>query len=326
MPVLGVIGTMVWDRIHARDGRATVVQEWGGITYALAAAAAARPEGWTVIPIIKIGRDLQEEAYRFLRRHPGFELESGLRVVAAPNNRVELRYHDSERRFERMSGGVPPWTFEELAPVLSKLDALYINFISGFEFGLEVAQRVRAAFPGPIYADLHSLFLGIDESGLRIPQPLDHWREWLRCFDIVQVNEEELEILAQPWGDPWRFAAEAVGHELKLLIVTMGTRGAAYVVSPDYGDGPLSWRRDVVTAPLAAGATAKSAKFPPPLGVLAGDPTGCGDVWGATCFSAMLAGYSLDASVQRALEAAGRNVRYRGATGLYDHLLGRIPT
>jgi hypothetical protein len=38
---LGVVGTLVWDRIHARDGRAAPVEEWGGIAYALAAASAS---------------------------------------------------------------------------------------------------------------------------------------------------------------------------------------------------------------------------------------------------------------------------------------------
>ena len=36
---LGVIGTLVWDRILDRDGRSEPVEEWGGIGYALAALA-----------------------------------------------------------------------------------------------------------------------------------------------------------------------------------------------------------------------------------------------------------------------------------------------
>ena len=67
------------------------------------------------------------------------------------------------------------------------------------------------------------------------------------------------------------------------------------------------------------------AKFPPPSGEIEGDPTGCGDVWGATCFCALLAGQSLEDAAHSALEAATRNVRYHGATGLFDHLRGRLP-
>lgn len=329
MPRLGVIGTMVWDRIYARDGRAAPVEEWGGITYALAALAAARPDGWTVVPIIKVGQDLEEQARRFLRSLPGFDLERGIRIVSEPNNRVELRYQDRERRSERLTGGVPPWGFDELAPVLDGLDALYINFISGFELDLETATRVRLAFRGPIYADLHSLLLSVDPAGYRVPQPLDAWREWLRCFDIAQVNETELGWLAHAWGDPWRFAAEVVGEELKLLLVTLGDRGAAYVSSPAFRPQPLSWYDDAGLAsrrPLAVPGAVRSEHIAQVDGARDGDPTGCGDVWGATCFAGLLAGLPLRDAILAANAAAARNVEHRGATGLHLFLQGRIAT
>jgi len=323
---LGLLGTMVWDRIHARDGREGPVEEWGGVSYALAGAAAARPEGWNIVPVLKIGADLQESAFRFLRALPGLDVGPGIRVVGEPNNRVELRYQDRERRCERMSGGVPPWQFEEISPILDSIDALYINFISGFELGLETARRIRATFAGPIYADLHSLFLGIDPGGWRMLQPLVAWRDWLDCFDIAQVNEQEMEMLAAQWGDPWHFAADVVGPRLRMLVVTLGERGAAYVASEHFGDGPMSWQRNGGPPILAAGATARSEKFPPPSGGLPGDPTGCGDVWGATCFCRLLAGVPLEQAARDAVTAAARNVTFRGATGLYEHLIGRIPT
>jgi sugar/nucleoside kinase (ribokinase family) len=327
MARLGVIGTMVWDRIFARDGRTEPIEEWGGISYALAAASAALPEAWELVPIIKIGRDLEEPATRFLRSLPGLDL-CALRVVPEPNNRVELRYRDRERRFERITGGVPPWTWPELEPIVSGLDALYINFISGFELDLPTATRLRLAFDGPIYADLHSIFLGVDAAGLRTPHPLYAWRDWLRCFDIVQVNEDELALLAHAWGDPWRFAAEVVGEELRILLVTLGSRGAAWVARGSETGHPLHWRRQEVIArrTLVAPAAVTSRHVQPAGGARDGDPTGCGDVWGATCFLRMLGGAPLEAAIVAANAAASRNVEHRGATGLHHHLHGRIAT
>jgi sugar/nucleoside kinase (ribokinase family) len=330
MPRLGVLGTMVWDRIHARDIRVEPVEEWGGIAYALAAAAAARPDGWTVVPIVRVGRDLAEPAHHFFRTLPGLDVQRGVRVVPEPNNRVELRYQDSDRRCERMSGGVSPWSWAELGPIVSDLDALYVNFISGFELDLTTAQTLRLTYGGPIYADLHSIFLGVDASGMRVPQPLLHWREWLRCFDAVQVNEDELSALAVAWGDPWRFAADVVGDELRLLLVTLGPRGAAYVASSAFQPDPRLW--DHRGGALATGrgivgpggvTSELVAAVPGPDG---GDPTGCGDVWGATCFCRLLDGRSLRAAVASANAAAARNVSYRGATGLYYHLRGQLPS
>jgi sugar/nucleoside kinase (ribokinase family) len=322
---LGILGTMVWDLIHSRDGRAEPVEEWGGISYALSAAVAAAPAGTGIVPIIRLGSDLSERALTFLRTLPGLELDRGIRIVDEPNNRVELRYHDSERRFERLTGGVGPWTWAELAPIVADVDALYINFISGFELDLPTAVSLRAHFPGPIYADLHSLMLGVGPGGLRVPRPLAAWREWLRCFDAVQVNEDELATLADAWGDPWLFAADAVGEEPRLLLVTLGQRGAAYVAAPELDADPRSWQRAPVLVPGGAPlGPVRTQRIDPELRPRTGDPTGCGDVWGASFFCALLARHPLDTAMRRANAAAARNVDHRGATGLHHHLQGRI--
>ncbi len=323
---LGVIGTMVWDRIFARDGRAAPVEEWGGISYALAALSAARAEDWELVPLLKLGRDLEPRARAFLAELPGLELGAGVFGVPEANNRVELHYQDRARRCERLTGGVPPWTWEELRPLLAGLDALYLNFISGFEMELETAIRLRMGFAGPIYADLHSLMLGIGPDGMRIPRPLVDWPEWLKCFDILQLNEDELALLAHAWGDPWRFAAEAVGPDLRLLLVTLGERGAAYFASSAFTPDPLEWRRPGLglKRPLAAPGPVRTGRIAPPQVALEGDPTGCGDVWGATMFARLLGGAGLDGAVAAANRAAERNVRHRGATGLHLFLRGKL--
>jgi hypothetical protein len=325
---IGVVGTMVWDRIFARDQRREPIEEWGGISYALAAAQAAAEPDWEIVPIMKIGADLQDRAFAFLRTLPNLRLDRAIQVVPQPNNRVELRYQDKERRCERLTGGVTPWRWEELAPALPALDALYINLISGYEMDLETARKLRIGFPGPIYADLHSLLLGIDASGMRVPRPLQEWREWIQCFDIVQVNEDELSLLAYFWGDPWRFAAEAVGDELRLLVITLGSRGAAYVASPAYTDQPLQWRRPGLHLhkSLSAPGTSTSELVPAEPAAGEGDPTGCGDVWGATCFCRLLAGATLREAMAEANRSAARNVLHRGATGLHHFLKGRLST
>ena len=319
---LGALGTLVWDSIYQRDMRKGPVQEWGGIAYALSALAAALPDGWEVVPIVKVGRDLAESAFRFLRQLPRHDCEAAIRVVAEPNNRVELRYLDDARRTEQLSGGVLPWQWLELAPLVRDCDALYVNFISGFEMELDTAGALRDAYPGPVYADLHSLFMGMAAGGMRVPRELPSWKAWLRCFDAVQVNEQELGLLGSAWGDPWRFAAEVVGPELKLITVTLGARGAAYVAGPGFAPEPARWpetRWRMATPGATKSALVGAERVEP-----AGDPTGCGDVWGATFFARLLAGDSLERSMQGANRMAARNVVHRGAGGLYHHLLGQL--
>ena len=319
---LGVLGTLIWDRIFQRDGRKEPVEEWGGISYGLEALAVALPPGWVIQPILKVGEDLAEEALRYLRSIPRVHVDPGVHVVPIPNTRVELRYQAQDRRAERLTGAAPPWSWEELEPVLDGLDALFVNFISGFEVELETASRLREQFSGPTYADLHSLFLGITAQGTRVPQELAGWGAWLRAFDAVQMNEDEFELLGRSWGDPWQLAADTVGPELKLIAVTLGDRGAAYVAAPDFTADPGAWVSTRTS--LGTGGAARSGKVSLSSDPKLGDPTGCGDVWGATFFGRLLGNDSLEAAMAAANCMAERNVEHRGARGLHLHLRGLI--
>ena len=315
---VGVMGSFVWDVIHGRDPRDAPVEEWGGITYALSALDAALSPEWEFVPVLKVGSDLADSARTFVahldRAAPG----AAPIEVPYPNNRVMLYYQSDERRCERLSGGVPKWHWLGLKPLLADLDALYINLISGFELDLETAQLIRQHFRGPIYCDLHSLLLAVQPDGLRTLQPLPNPAAWMRCFDFVQVNEDEMGMMAP---DPMGLAAIAFANGVNTLAITLGSRGVVYFAAPAF-NRISDMRRASLSAAQGAIRTARVPAKPARHGP--GDPTGCGDVWGATYFSRLLAGDKLDAAIDRALDAAARNVDHRGATGLADYLRGEL--
>jgi len=315
---VGVIGSFVWDIIHGRDIRARPVEEWGGITYALSAADAALGDDWELVPLSKVGRDLVPEARRFLRGLRRIAPDAEPIEVPQRNNRVELFYHSDERRSEVLSGGVPGWTWAGLQPLLRDLDALYINLISGFELDLETAQLIRQHFKGPIYCDLHSLVLALEPDGLRSYRPLPEVAAWCACFDILQVNEDELAMMAP---DGLALAATALGAGVRNLLVTMGRRGVVYFAAPGF-----ERLADLAAAPRPGAGPLRTALVPAATARVdgPGDPTGCGDVWGATYFSRLLAGDIMSVALDRAMTAAARNVEHRGATGLAHHLRGEL--
>lgn len=312
----------MWDSILDRDVRTEPVEEWGGIAYALQALSAALPEGWVVCPIMKVGEDMAEEAFHFLRGIPRLDIGHSVQVVSLPNPRVELRYQDSVRQAERITGGMASWSWEELEGTLGEIDALYVNFITGFEMDLDTARLLPEAFPGPLYADLHSLFLSRGLDGRRTPRELPGWGTWLRSFDVVQMNEQEFDLLGRSWGDPWRLAADAVGPELKLIAVTLGERGSAYVAGPDFEPDPQRWA--ACRKGLGVGGASRSGWVSAQDAPSGGDPTGCGDVWGATFFGRLLAGDSLEAAMGAANQMAARNVRHRGTRDLHLYLRGLL--
>ena len=316
---VGVMGSFVWDVIHGRDPRDAPVEEWGGITYALGALDAALAPDWEFVPILKVGTDLAEQARQFVAHLEHAASDAAPIEVPYPNNRVEIRYQSDERRCEMLSGGVPPWSWLGLKPLLNNLDALYINLISGFELDLETAQLIRQHFRGPIYCDIHSLLLAVQPNGMRTLQPLPNPGAWCRCFDLIQVNEDEMNQMA---SDPMALAATAFAEGVVFVAVTLGSRGVVYFAAPGF-ERLADLRRATLGPPSGAIRTArvpaKPARHSGP-----GDPTGCGDVWGATYFSRLLAGDKLDAAIDRALDAAARNVDHRGASGLADYLRGEL--
>ncbi len=192
----------------------------------------------------------------------------------------------------------------------------------GWSSDLETAQHFRESGEVPLYADLHSLFQGVSPYGQRFPQELPGWGAWFRAFDAVQMNEVEFELLGRSWGDPWELAANTVGPELKLITVTLGARGAAYVAAPEFTPDPREWPK--IRRSLGSGGAARTGKLPLAEEALSGDPTGCGDVWGATFFGRLLGGASLDEAMGGANRFAARNVNHRGARGLRHHLRGAL--
>jgi len=343
MPKVGILGSLVWDQIHGRDPLAPPVEEWGGVAYALAALDASVAPGWEIVPLIKVGQDLASKAREFVgglqRLTPGGRCVE----VPAPNNRVVLHYYSTERRTERMSGGVPGWTWGELGPMVRDLDAIYLNFISGFELALGTAQALRQGFGGPIYVDLHSLLLGMQHDGVRVPRALQDAADWLGCFDVVQLNEDEMRQLSP---DPLSLAAEAIGAGTSLLIVTLAAKGAAYVAAPGFDGwaeqpaerrnggttdgGSASDRRSSLLPPFRRSAVPPSAPLrtalipAPTVDVL--DPTGCGDVFGAAAAARLFAGDPVEAAIRHANALAARNAAFRGAGGLARHLRGELVT
>jgi len=228
---LGMISTFVWDTIYGRDPRSEPVTEWGGCAYALSALDASLADDWEIVPLVKVGDDLAARAREFIATLSHVAPDAALIGVPYPNNRVELRYETSERRAEKLTGGLPGWSWLGLKPLLRDLDALYINFMSGWELDLETCQLIRQSFSGPIYCDLHMKVHAVQPDGWRVLQPLPNIDQWCRCFDLLQMNEDEVTTVAH---DPMELAATAMMAGVRCLTVTLGSKGAVYFAAPGF--------------------------------------------------------------------------------------------
>ena len=309
MPRLGVVGTFVWDTIHGAEGGEPVT-DWGGIAYSLAAWDAVAPPGWSIVPIVKVGADLREAADRFLTTLGGISSLEFVSTVPEPNSRVGLFYHDRSRRCERLTGGVPGWTSAEIERAALSCDAVYVNFVSGWELDLEAARVLGPRCGGPSWCDVHSLILGVGQGGVREPRPLEDRAAWLGAFDLVQLNEDELETLSPAGGSRGDQAKDLLSDGPDGVFVTLGAGGAEWVVRPG-----ARWLLEAGGGATGAAAVEKIA----PLGTT--DPTGCGDVWGMSCFASLLGSASLPEAVRRANRLAAATAAERGTAGLSEKLM-----
>src|SRR5215218_6850609 len=70
-------------------------------------------------------------------------------------------------------------------------------------------------------------------SGLRELHPMPNVGEWCACFDFLQVNEDELSMMAP---DPLALAATAIARGVRCMAVTLGSRGAVYFAAPGFSE------------------------------------------------------------------------------------------
>ncbi len=308
MPRLGVVGTLVWDAIHGPDG-GDPHNDWGGIAYSLAAWGAVAPAGWSVVPIIKVGSDLAPVAERFLAGFDGLATDEFVVRVPEPNNRVDLFYHDHSRRCERLTGGVPGWDADELRPAALSCDAIYVNFISGWELDRSAARLLATDFEGHRWCDIHSLILGAGSGGMREARPLEDRGAWLRAFDLVQMNEDELGFLSSAEGGRSGRLDDLLSDGPEVVFVTLGADGAEWAIAP--GSRWLTDSEAGRSGSLAAEDLDEAATT---------DPTGCGDVWGISCFASLLQGDPVPEAARRANRLAATTAALSGTAGLADRL------
>ncbi len=316
---LGVIGTMVCDVIHAAPPSTEFSEGWGGVTYALCGLDAALSVDWQIVPLIKVGADVSADARAWVAELTRISPDHQLVEVPELNNRSELRYVSKHERAERMSGGVPAWEWNELRPTLdaARLDALYVNFLSGWEVSLSTMQQLRTWFDGPIYVDLHMMLWQTAGDGTRTLRGLDDAHAWYACCDFIQVNEDEMRTLA---NSPESLAQEALRAGSLGTFVTRGALGVSYHVAE--GFHALADRDAIRRSRSSEAPRIKSGEqLPSALDAYTHiDPTGCGDVWGGTMFSRLLAGDALVVALTHANRAAGVNAISDGVEGLVERI------
>ena len=217
---------------------------------------------------------------------------AGLQADAVrPTGAVEITFEGGHHRFEIL----PDQAYDRVDPVLAvevakRVDAalLYHGSLGLRTPGARRAlEALREELAAPVFMDIN----------LRAPW----WREddlpsLLGRSRWLKVNDEELVILADLLGHPAGELEENArrlrdAHDLELLIVTLGDRGAFAL------DG-----EDAITSVAPRG------------GIEIADTIGAGDAFSSVVLLGLLRGWPLSAILERAQAFASRICTQRGAT------------
>ena len=186
---------------------------------------------WQIVPLIKVGRDLSREAQQLLnglsRLAPGGRCVE----VTAPNNRVVLHYQSDRTALRAHGRRGPRVDLGRVGPHGAgpgrHLPELHLRFRAvpghraGAAAGLPGTHLRRPPQPLPWHA-----------AGRHAGAPAAASRpDWFGCFDMIQLNEDEMRQLSP---DPLSLSAQALGAGVSLLTVTLGPKGVAYVAAPGF--------------------------------------------------------------------------------------------
>jgi hypothetical protein len=312
---IGIIGQPCIDEIVAPNGTIQT-RSLGGVLYSYAAMERLMRDsgqegeqhrfvGLTWMSVLDA--DIIEP---LLSQFQHLDRSIGLWKTEALTNRVRLVYSSAHERIEHCPNVLPRLTGFQLSPSLvSSLDALFINIISGYDVSLETLEfaLTNAERRPYIHLDIHALVLGPLSTSMpgsdtfgegRKPRGVRKWKRWLNLADSVQMNEFEARWL----GDP------EINSEAELLAYVERRRNQLAV-------------HDIIITRAERGASLYEVRSGEVHHAVAPKnshsdrsvtPTGSGDVFGSAYVFALLNGSTPDAALEEAVHRASWNATLAG--------------
>ncbi len=249
---IAILGTIVKDRIISLKNEIT--ESFGGLFYSIETLRALCSQDDKILPISFGGSDIYDEVINIFANDSRIVLD-GLYKIEQPNNRVELHYINSTERTEYSQNPMPSLSLSHVIPFLNS-DILLVNFISGWDIGLEDLKVISKNYHGIFSMDIHSLTLDRKNDGRRKVRKIEKLNEWLMLPDIVQFNKKEFEMICN--SNLTTFYNKYCFDQNKIVNLTLGKEGSISLYREKNGIVKIKT---------------------PPVKINVTDPTGCGDVF-----------------------------------------------
>lgn len=307
---ISVIGTINKDTIIFPNGKKT--QSFGGILYNILALSYLGGEDVKIYPVCNLGYDVYNQVTSRLKNCDNVDLR-GVKKVNCKNNHAFLLINQKNQKEEILTNRVPPLSFSQIKPFL-KAEVILVNFISGFDLSLVTLKKIRKNTDALIFMDIHSLTLGVGDSGKRFFKAPKNWREWIKQADIVQMSLPELKELAKrnlkSYQEIKEFGEYILSLGPKTVLITLGEKGSLLIL----GDKVRRFVRQRRICLWQKGSKVQRFK----------DATGCGDVFSAGFLVCYRHTKNLIKSVNFANYVAAQKCKISGVEGMKK--LFRVPS
>jgi sugar/nucleoside kinase (ribokinase family) len=296
---IGLIGHLCLDVVHLPDGLGNehASESYGGIIWAVATLANLLSSDDVICPVFGIGTNEFDKVMKRLSRYENVDT-AGIFKMDGPTNQVHLFYGtNGSQRVECSKYISDPIPFSRMER-LTQADGILINMVSGFDITLETLNKIRTESSKqnvPVHFDFHSLSLGIDNEHKRFRKPVADWQKWCTGISSVQMSEEEAAGLTPEHLDEPSLAEAVLSENCHAMIVTRDRRGGTL----------FQKTANQVVRHEFHGIETKAL-----------DPTGCGDVFGASYMVEFLKNRNHLHAVEYANRVAAAKTKFVGVDGL----------
>jgi sugar/nucleoside kinase (ribokinase family) len=174
-------------------------------------------------------------------------------------------------------------------------------------------KRIRKNTDALIFLDVHSLTLGVDDSGKRFFDAPKNWREWIKQADMAQMSLPELRELAKrDLKSPQEikeFGKCILDLGPQAVLITLGEKGSLLILD----DKVRRFVRQRRICLWQKGSKVQRFK----------DATGCGDVFSVGFLICYIQTKNLIKSVNFANYVAAQKCKISGVEGM-KKLFSRI--
>ncbi len=269
-----LIGSSVVDYIHKEDN--TTIKP-GGIFYSLTGFNSIVKNDAYISVLTNINK---KDFHLFEGIYSNFDLSFSKSIEELPT--IHLLLHPDKERGECYQNISEPLNID-LSIDFNQFDSIFINMITGFDIPLETLEKIREKFNGFIYIDIHSLARGLAENNMRNFRKIPHIERWLKCVDIIQVNETEFATLSHKTNED-DIIKELFNYGLKGIIITLADKGIkSFVINK----GNIE-KQEIE-----------------PLKIIQKNSVGCGDVFGSAFFYNYCKSNNFIDSINKANKTAG---------------------